>query len=134
MFVYLIEFNKKYVFGAVENGLTMWQSQESVFIPNEEVWFPAISSGFGTNHFVMATSDVGTANITENALESGTLDSSSFTDLTLNFDMYFSRYLYNATPDIPENVNIEVSTDGGTNWTSVQLYDDDIGYGTEFSN
>ena len=110
----------------------MWQQRTSTFIPSEQVWFPAISSGFGTNQFAMATSDTGTTNITENALESASLDSSTFTDLTLNFDMYFSRYLVDIT--IPENVNIEVSTDGGMNWTSEQLYDDDVGYGTAFAS
>ena len=78
---------------ASESAMTMWQQQTSTFIPAEQVWFPAISSGFGTNQFVMATSDTGTTNITENALESAALDTSTFTDLTLNFDMYFSRYL-----------------------------------------
>ena len=118
--------------GGAENGVTNWTRRESTFIPSEQVWFPAISSGFGTNKFVMATSDYGSSNITENALESASLDTSTFTDLTLNFDMYFSRYLVTAA--IPENVNIEVSIDGGTNWTSEQLYDDDVGYGTAFAS
>jgi len=118
--------------GAAENNITNWVRRESTFIPSEQVWFPAISSGFGANKFAMATSDAGTTNITENALESASLDSSNFTDLTLNFDMYFSRYLVTAA--IPENVNIEASTDGGTNWTSIQYYDDDVGYGTAFAS
>lgn len=118
--------------GAAENNITNWVRRESTFIPSEQVWFPAISSGFGTNKFVMATSDAGTTNITENALESASLNTSTFTDLTLNFDMYFSRYLVNAS--IPENVTIEASTDGGTNWTSIQYYDDDVGYGTAFAS
>lgn len=117
---------------ASESAITMWQQRTSTFIPSEQVWYPAISSGFGTNKFVMATSDTGTSNITENALESASLDTSTFTDLTLNFDMYFSRYLVTAA--IPENVSIEVSTDGGTNWTTEQFYDDDIGYGTAFAS
>ncbi len=118
--------------GGAENGVTNWTRRESTFIPSEQVWFPAISSGFGTNKFVMATSDYGSTNITENALESASLDTSTFTDLTLNFDMYFSRYLVDVT--IPENVSIEVSTDGGTNWTTEQFYDDDVGYGTAFAS
>ncbi|WP_299889404.1 GEVED domain-containing protein [uncultured Lacinutrix sp.] len=119
-------------YSAAEDAITMWQQRTSTFVPSEQVWFPAISSGFGNNKFVMATSDAGTFNITENALESGTLDTSDFTDLTLSFDMYFSRYLYNAL--IPENVNIEVTTDGGLNWTTIQTYDNDVGYGTNMAN
>ena len=115
-----------------ESAITMWQQRTSTFIPSEQVWFPAISSGFGTNKFAMATSDTGTSNITENALESATLDSSTFTSLTLSFDIYFSRYLF--TAGIPENVNIEVSTNGGTSWTTIHTYDDDIGYGTNMTN
>ncbi|WP_034061620.1 GEVED domain-containing protein [Lacinutrix jangbogonensis] len=125
--------------GAVENTRKIWQQRTSVFIPSEEVWFPAISSGFGTNKFVMATSDTqesgpppfpGAPIITNNALQSPSLDSSNYIDLTLNFDIYFSRYLSSIT----ENVNIEVSTNGGTNWTSIAFYDDDVGYGTDFSS
>lgn len=117
---------------ASESAMTMWQQRTSTYIPSEQVWFPAISSGFGTNKFAMATSDTGTSNITENALESATIDSSNFTDLTLTFDLYFSRYLFIAT--IPEDVNVEVSTNGGTSWTTIQTYDDDIGYGTNMAN
>jgi hypothetical protein len=115
-----------------QNAITQWQNQTSTHVPSLQVWEPAISSGFGANHFVMATSDVPTSTTTHNALISPVINSSTFTDLTLNFDMYFSRYLF--TPSIPENVNIDISTDGGTNWTTIQTYDDDIGYGTQFSN
>lgn len=115
-----------------QNAITQWQNQTSTHVPSLQVWEPAISSGFGANHFVMATSDVPTSTETHNAIISPVINTSTFTDLTLNFDMYFSRYLF--TPSIPENVNIDISTDGGTNWTTVQTYDDDIGYGTSFSN
>src|SRR5690606_36131280 len=115
-----------------QNAITQWQNQTSTYVPSLQVWEPAISSGFGANHFVMATSDVPTATPTDNALISPVMDTSTFTDLTLNVDMYFSRYLF--TPSIPERVTIDVSTNGGTTWTTVQTYDDDIGYGTSFSN
>jgi len=44
--------------------------------------------------------------------------------------MYFSRY--NLT--VPENVNIEVSTDGGATWTIEHNITDDIGYGSNFDH
>ncbi|WAC01720.1 GEVED domain-containing protein [Lacinutrix neustonica] len=116
--------------GASENAATMWQQRTSTFVPSEQVWFPAIASGFKSNKFVMATSDVGTSNIKENALESALLDASNFLDLTLSFDMYFSRYKNSN----PEYVSVDVSTDSGTTWTTVQQYNNDIGYGTNFAN
>ncbi|WP_375238373.1 GEVED domain-containing protein, partial [Aurantibacter sp.] len=124
--------NNLRTYTAAETAITQWQPRTSTFVPAEAVWFPAISSGFGTNNFAMANSDSSTTNITETAIESGVLDSSTFTDLTLDFDMYFSRYVFGA--GIPENVNVEVSTNGGGAWTTLQTYDNDIGYGTAFAS
>jgi hypothetical protein len=104
--------------GATINNKTKWQNQTSVFIPNEQGWFPAISSGFGNNKFVMSTSDVGSYT-THNELISPTLNTADFLDLTLDFKMYHSRYYTNGTNPTLENVNIEVSTDGGTNYTTL---------------
>ena len=115
---------------AAEDAATEWQVESSTFIPTLEVWFPAISSGFSGNQFAMATSDYNSTNPIETAIESGVIDTSNMLDLTLNFDMYFSRYL----SSIPEAVYVDVSTDGGTNWTVFQTFDDDIGYGTAFDS
>ncbi|WP_055444556.1 GEVED domain-containing protein [Lacinutrix himadriensis] len=104
--------------GATINNKTKWQNRTSVFIPNEQGWFPAISSGFGNNKFVMSTSDVGTYT-THNELISPTLNTADFLDLTLDFKMYHSRYYTNGTNPTLENVNIEVSTDGGTTYTTL---------------
>jgi hypothetical protein len=124
--------NNLRTYSGAETAITQWQPRTSTFVPAEAVWFPAISSGFGTNNFAMANSDSSTTNITETAIESGVLDSSTFTDLTLNFDMYFSRYVFGG--GIPENVTVEVSTNGGGAWTAIQVYDNDIGYGTAFAS
>jgi len=114
--------------GAAPDAISQWQSETSVFVPSENVWFPAISSGFGTNNFVMSNADSGTIG-TENELISAVVDASTYVNLTLELDMYFSRY--NLT--VPENVNIEVSTDGGATWPNViQNITDDIGYGSNF--
>lgn len=118
--------------GAISNGNSEWQNRTSTFVPAQQVWFPAISSGFGANRFIMATSDVNPpSGLVITSLESPTLDSSTFTDLTLNFDMYFSRYLAAVSPD---DVYVFVSTDDGATWTTEQVYIDDVGYGTDFSN
>lgn len=118
--------------GVAQNAITEWQNQTSTFVPSQQVWFPAISSGFGTNQFAMATSDVNpVTGFVYTSMESPTVDSSNFTDLTLNFDMYFSKYLTGLDPDL---IEIYVSTDGGTNWTLIQDYTDDVGYGTSFNS
>ena len=121
-----------YTNGAAQDAVTEWQNQTSTFVPNQQVWYPAISSGFGANQFVTATSDVNPiSGIVWTALESPILDSSTFTDLTLNFDMYFSKYSVASTPD---NIYIYISTDGGANFTVLQDINYDVGIGTNFDN
>ncbi|WP_299274012.1 GEVED domain-containing protein [uncultured Psychroserpens sp.] len=116
--------------GAPFDGISQWQSQTSTYEPFQFVWNPAISSGFGANNFVMSTSDSGVIH-TENELISPLLDASTFTGLTLELDMYFSQYF----PSVPEYVNIEVSTDGGTTWpTIIANITNDVGFGTNFSH
>jgi len=115
--------------GAPYDGISQWTSRTSTFVPSENVWFPAISSGFGTNGFVMSNADSGIAP-TENELVSATVDASTYINLTLELDMYFSRY----NLAVPENVNIEVSTDGGATWPNVIAnITNDVGYGSNFS-
>ncbi len=114
--------------GAGPDAISTWQPRTSVFVPSENVWFPAISSGFGSNNFVMSNADSGTIG-TENELISAVIDASTYINLTLELDMYFSRY--NLT--VPENVSIEVSTDGGATWPNViSNITNDVGYGSNF--
>jgi len=111
-----------------QDAVSEWQSQTSVFVPSENVWFPAISSGFGTNSFVMTNADTGAA-LTENELISAVVDASTYINLTLDLNMYFSRY--NLT--VPEEIRIEVSTDGGATWPNlIDNITDDVGYGSNF--
>jgi len=111
-----------------QDAVSEWQSQTSVFVPSENVWFPAVSSGFGTNSFVMTNADTGAA-LTENELISAVVDASTYINLTLDLNMYFSRY--NLT--VPEEIRIEVSTDGGATWPNlIDNITDDVGYGSNF--
>lgn len=124
--------------GATINGLTSWQNQTSTFIPAEQIWFPAISSGFGTDQFVISNSDVGqdgfgNSYVTNNALQSTTsYDTTNFVNLTLSLDCYYSHYLADGTDITDDYVAIEASTDG-TSWTAITPnIVADVGIGTRF--
>ncbi|MQP25540.1 hypothetical protein GFJ94_10735 [Flavobacterium sp. LMO8] len=120
--------------GGAINALTQWQNETSTFVPAQQVWFPAISSGLGGNNFVMATSDVGAYTI-NTALQSPTVNTNTYLDLFLNFDIFYSRYFIDGTSLPNDYVSIEVSTDGGATWpTEITRYTADIGYGTRFTN
>lgn len=119
--------------GATIDAKTTWQSRTSTFQPAEQVWFPAIASGVNGNKFVMSNSDVG-AYIVDNSLITNTLNSSNFTNLTLSFDIFFSRYFIDGSNLTIEYVTVDISTNGGTTWTEIDRYTSDIGYGTRFVN
>ena len=112
------------------NAQANWQRRQSTFIPSQQVWFPAISSGLGTNKFAMATSDLGGSGY-DNALLSPVVSTANFLNLTLTYRMYYSDYYATAALD---NVSLEVSTNGGTNWNSVITYNSTVGIGTRFSD
>ncbi|WP_298513753.1 GEVED domain-containing protein [uncultured Kordia sp.] len=126
--------------GATINARSAWQNQTSTFVPAEEVWFPAISSGFGSDQFVICNSDVGadgfgTSYITHNALQStASYDTTDYVNLTLSFDCYYSHYLDDGTGGADDYFTVEVSTDG-TNWTALTAdIIADVGIGTKFDN
>ncbi|QHI38349.1 hypothetical protein IMCC3317_37400 [Kordia antarctica] len=120
--------------GLIINTLTAWQNQSSIFIPTQQVWFPSISSGLGSNQFVLSNSDVGLYT-TNNALQSITsYDTTNFVDLTLSFDCYYSHHLLDGIGGTDDYLAIEVSTDG-TNWTAITAnITSDVGIGTRFQN
>jgi len=124
-------FTNEFYISNASDALTTWQVRSSTYVPNNQVWFPAISSGFGPNKFAMATSDVGTDD-THNAILSPVVDSSTFLDLTLTLDAYYSRYYTSPTNPTLEFLTFDVSTDGGTSWIEERRYLDDIGIGTRF--
>lgn len=115
---------------------TKWQTRQSIFKPNEQVWFPAIASGTAGNSFAMATSDVGAdANnnsyTISNALVSPTVNTLGYSSLTLSFRMYFSKYSNDDVADASDYVALEVNT-GGSTWNEVIRYTKDVGFGTQF--
>ncbi|MEM6719731.1 MAG: GEVED domain-containing protein [Bacteroidota bacterium] len=126
--------------GTTINALTEWQNQTSTFVPGEQVWYPAISSGFGNDQFVVSNSDVGADGFgvsytTHNALQStNSYDTTDFVNLTLNFDCYYSHYLEDNTDAAEDYFRVEVSSDG-TNWTAIGPdIIADVGIGTRFDN
>jgi hypothetical protein len=122
--------------GATINGYTAWQNKSSTYVPVNppgQVWFPAISSGFGTNRFVISSSDFGPYKI-DNSLISNTLNSTNYQTLTLTFDEYYSHYSLDGTNGNTDYVKIDVSIDGGTTWIQLEKQIADVAIGTRFLN
>ncbi|WP_130736399.1 GEVED domain-containing protein [Flavobacterium sp. J27] len=146
--VYLINENFESGLGVFSNNsiaspntsITNWQSRSSTYVPpypTYPVWYPAISSGFSPNNFVMSTSDLSTGGSSfgkvETALESTTVNTTGFLNLTLSFRMYFSSY-YDANSSTVEFVTVEYRNGSGA-WTAVPsgIYVSDVGIGTQFA-
>lgn len=123
------------------NNFTIWKNKSSTYVPSKSLenfttWFPAIFSGVGGNKFIVSTSDHGNNNIiVNNAIKSPIIDTTPYTNLTLTFKMYFSRYFpdtgVNQHPN-DEYIELEVSTNGGATWTPVNRISSDVGIGTRF--
>lgn len=128
-------FTNTNIVSTAENATSQWQNRTSTFVPtpitNYNVWFPAISTGVNGNGFAMSTSDVGGVTI-HNQLASATVSSANFTALTLSFRLFYSRYYVDATSPTLDYVTVDVSTNGGTTWTEINRYIEDIGIGTRF--
>ncbi|ESU29308.1 CHU large protein [Flavobacterium limnosediminis JC2902] len=119
--------------GGAIDAISEWQNQASTFVPSEQVWFPAIASGLTGNGFAMSTSDTG-EDVTHNAILSPTISTNTYLDLSLSFDIYYSRYYVDGTSLGLDYVTVDVSTNGGGAWTEIDRYTADIGYGTRFVN
>lgn len=121
---------------------TAWQIKTSAYVPSGSgaTWFPAIQSNFGANNFAFVTSDIGTSGpstyyTVDNGLVSNTVNSTGFLDLTLAFRVFYDRYYPNTNNPADELMTVDVSTNGGTTWTSLSgNITSDIGYGTRFTN
>ncbi|GLB52808.1 hypothetical protein NBRC110019_18480 [Neptunitalea chrysea] len=107
-----------------------WEIEASPYIPDEEVWFPAIASGFNGNYFAMVNSDLGSNTTVNNAIVSSSVNSTDFISLNLSFDIYYSNYSTSTSSDL---VKVEVSTNGGANWSDIQTYNEDLGVGSNFT-
>lgn len=121
---------------ATTNSKTAWQIKSSSFIPtNGNVWYPAISSGIGSNKFALATSDI--SPIADNPIENSltltnSVNTTGFLNLNLKFKMYYSRELPDNDVSFDEYVKVQVS-ENGTTWTDVDVILSDKGIGTKFA-
>ena len=77
-------------------GSRSWTNKTSTYVPSltdGNTWFPALSSGFGVNKFVMTKSDskpYPNASI-ENSLTSNAVPGTGVTNLKLKLKLYYSR-------------------------------------------
>lgn len=116
---------------------TQWMVRASTFVPTAgDSWKPAISSGLAPNSFALATSDSGTPpeTLVENSLTSGTLNSTGYLNLNMTMKFYYSRYFPDNTNNADEFVSIQISTNGGGAWTTLQTFTADTGIGTKFED
>ena len=113
------------IIGGAGDALTQWQKKTSTYVPVGSVWKPAINSREAGNGFAFSTSDY---NLDVNvAMQSATFDTTTFTDLTLEYSHYYSYY---GTPY--DGAFVEVSTDGGTIWNPLVTYKSDQAVASKF--
>jgi len=111
-----------------------WRNRTSVFVPTyTSVWQPAISSGFGTDRFALAVSDIPGANLNTSLQLTNAVSTIGFTSLTLEYDIFYDSYLGNGTDGGTgfDTVRVEVSTNN-TTYTAVQTFILDQGTGSQF--
>ncbi len=104
---------------------SQWTNRTSPYTPPTTVWNPSINSG---SKFALSNSDYSGANV-NTALESGVLNTTGYTSLSLTFRHYYSDY--SATSDF---AYVEVSVNGGTSWTTIQTYSSTQGSATGFAS
>lgn len=114
-----------------------WRNRTSVYVPAyTSVWQPAISSGFGSNKFALAVSDVPSASLNTSLQLTNAVSTIGFTSLTLDYDIFYDSYLGNGTDGSNpvtgyDTIVVEVSTNN-TTYTAVQTFILDQGTGTQF--
>jgi hypothetical protein len=127
---------------AAAKAKTAWKNKSSIYVPSGNRWFPAITSGFGTNKFALTSMDDFTSvplptvpmqnslTLTTSVNPSAT----TFINLTLTFKVFYSRYYADGVNPAIENCNVEVSTNGGGTWTTLPggVITSDQGYGSNF--
>lgn len=102
-----------------------WTVRNSPYTPSTSVWNPTINSG--SSYFALTNSDYSGATV-HTYLVTSTLNALNFTTLNLTFKQFYSDFSSTA-----DSAVVEVSTNGGTNWTVVTSYLTNQGTATSFS-
>ena len=105
-----------------------WGVKTNTYTPSTIIWKPAINSGAVGSNFAMTTSDYAGAFITSRYSTTTSVNTTDFINLTLTFRNYFSYY----TGGGVNSGKVQVSTNGGTNWTDVKTYTVDTGVASKF--
>jgi len=105
-----------------------WGVKTNTYTPSTIIWKPAINSGAVGSNFAMTTSDYAGAFITSRYSTTTSVNTTDFINLTLTFSNYFSYY----TGGGVNSGKVQVSTNGGTNWTDVKTYTVDTGVASKF--
>jgi hypothetical protein len=110
---------------------TPWSVKTSTYQPTTTTVFkPALSSGSIGNKFAFTTSDYTSSNIVTNLTSTTSINTNTFTSLTLTFRHYYSYFG-------GDSGKVEVSTDGGSTWLAANViatYNSDIGSPSKFQN
>ena len=115
--------------GGQADANTQWTARTSPYVPTGTVWKPAITSSAIGNGFALANSDFAAPNPKDTQLRTAVLNASAYSTLYLNFRQHFSYY-----PGEPVQFGyVDISTNGGGAWTTLQTYTSNQGYAGEFT-
>lgn len=117
-------------FNVAADANTQWTARTSPYVPVGAVWKPAITSSAIGNGFALANSDFAAPNPKDTQLRTAVLNASAYSTLNLSFRHHFSYY-----PGEPvQFAYVDISTNGGGAWTTLQTYTSNQGYAGEFTN
>ncbi|MGX7666981.1 GEVED domain-containing protein [Flavobacterium pedocola] len=108
---------------------TQWTVRTSPYIPTGAVWKPALTSRTVGDQFALSVSDFASPNPKDMILRTAVLNASVYTDLHLSFKHHFSYY----AGEPSQWADIDVSTNGGGAWTTIQSYTSTQGYAGLFN-
>ncbi|WP_313804348.1 GEVED domain-containing protein [Flavobacterium sp.] len=111
------------------NANTQWTVRTSPYIPTGAVWKPALVSRTVGDQFALSVSDFAAPNPKDMILRSGVLNASTYSDLFLTFRHHFSYY----AGEPAQWADVDVSTNGGGAWTTIQSYTSTQGYAGDFA-
>ena len=112
-----------------------WAVKTSIFVPGmTAVWKPAVSSGFGANKFAFAIADIFNSGTYHTFLTSAAHNTTGYTNLRLDFRMYFDHYLADGQAGILDTVTVQASNNNGTSWNTLQSFIGDQGKASNFAD